>query len=426
MNTEKTKLIGPPEGSSYFSQMHALRWRGLRQDDVADRLYSEILLQSLQSPAIIITDSHAVQNTWMRDLLDNHEKYKEIRKFVSAGIILIAKRRAGNSNDGTPLVVTAENQKGKAPVVINGKEEPMPLGFASHAPILDELTKNVANTPVYDIETLDLKARMKKVFNNPEICKNYGITRKSGIAEKLDEMIETHYFDKDGFFMAAKLYNLPDDDPYFAGFSDSIKGLATSVHSCNFAMSYHLPSATSTVAFDHAGAMSLYRQQIQDIMPFEQPDDALEDDSFYHSTEALKTGLTSRIVLEIRDSDEFEFYIKAQNQLMAAFRVPNQKAAQLLDVSKKFAEAADLYMERIRKVADVSIPHSGSEMRQHYSHIKNANSDAYWVWQRPSFLGGFVNATMSMEARKEEWGLKKSKETSQSILYGINRILNLI
>lgn len=430
MIQDRPRLNTPP-GSIYFSQMHALRWRKLPPKDVLDRLYNEILLHSLQANAIVITDSHAIQNAWLRDLLSGTEKYNGIKDLFSEGVILIAKRKAGNANEGVPLPETAEKQINKAPVIIDEKEVLMPPGFATHAAELEVLIgRSKIPSPIYDMKVLDLEARMRTAFSKPEIYKNYGLDRD--VTERLDDMTET-YFLENGNFMAAKLYMLPDQSPeIFGKYGDQIKGLATSVHACNFAMSYSLAPATSTAAFDHEGAMSLYRTQMSEVELLE-PDGLDEQERAFvqEIINPLKLGITPTMVLKIREQDEFKNYVLSQQAVMDEFRntstTPSSaQLKRLHDSSQQFAQATFAYLQTIMRIADISIPPAGTEMHRHYSRIKNAAADSYWVWQKTGILGGFINAFAQSDTKREEEILHKSRETSQRILYSINRIINLL
>lgn len=426
----KTPQLNQPSGSVYFSQMHSLRWRDREESDCLDRLYTEILRFGIQNTSLIVTDSHALQNSWLRTVLANEKRYRGLKDLFTEGVILIAKRGT-KEGDAIPLTETVQTQIGSAPVVIEKTETVMTPDFTEHANNLEFLAASAGkkgyHAPVYDTKVLDLGKRMKRALSLPDVYKNYDIT--DGVAADLLDRF-SDFLNKEGLFMARKLFSLPDDPKapdFIKERAKQIKDLATSVHSCNFALSYHIAPSTSTSAFDHNGAMRLYRDQLPeyDFLPEFQEEKQLSRQP--PSQDSLPSiYLTPSIVLRIRESDYFLNYLQARDYLFKAYQ--RKDAGATVGGSKAFAEASLEYVHHILKTLDISATGLSQDFRYHLTRLKKATNEdnPLLVWAQNLLMPGHTALICAVQEQSDSMLLSKARETSTDILLSTNRILNLM
>jgi hypothetical protein len=422
--TERPTLINFKEGSIYFSQMHSLLWQGHDEHVAQKRLYREILLYGLHNTSLVISDSHALQNSWLRNLLKDTQHFPGLKDLFSEGVILIAKR--ADNGRKMSLLELFEKQKGKAPVIIHNTEDVMKEDFREHAETLEKLSDQAERryhlSPLFDTGALDLASLMKYVLMEPKIFEKYNIDAE--LAKIILDRFPTFY-DNDKKFMAQMLYAFPEQREYKERFGASqaqnIKKLATSIHSCNFVLTYHIPTSTSTAAFDTNGVMALYENYMREI-PFELFSEPSDKEKGNQRLIFPVSRLTPLNILKIRESDTFTRYAKSRNDLFTAFKEANIDSA-----NHALDQFADANLEFVHHILDTLNIHEGNipkTLQKRLTKMEKSMKKNTALWSYINQSGNIFETLMLGESKA---GVQdKLLTTSKKIMLNTNRIINIL
>lgn len=360
----------PPLGSIYFSQAHSLRW--LSSERVgAQLLYREILSYALFFEALVISDSHAVGNWEILEMLPGGRFDRQcsgIDQLFKWGALRVA-RRVGPSLQE----IAFGQMRRSTPVMVEGKLTKMTDSFLHAAERLQAICSKFEI--VYDLTNLNLGSLLEtEVLDVDSVCRAYGINSvrlRRAIAGAVRELTS------DGPLFASDLFNFRTS----AGpLSESrnialLQRLATSTHSCNFAISLGLLPSVSPNSDDHKGATALYERFTPEIGGLIV--DADEKDIIDPTLSPMKIiptkgeqDFTERGVapiLKLRASSAFKNVQKYRERLFAEYRSYDSRPssslapARLKDTHAKFAEAMVEYLTLVGNEYGIT---SGSSMPQ--------------------------------------------------------------
>jgi hypothetical protein len=422
-------LTNIPGGSVYFSQLHSLIRVDQNDEKAMDRLYKEFLIYGLQNQSLVVTDSHALQSPWLRSLLENDSRYPGMADLVSHGVIRVAKRST-SSGEAVPLDETAGTQINRVMIYQNNREMPMPESFRPHAEKLEQLTRTAEQreiqTPVYSTADLDLGSQMRWALGNAGVYSSYGLSKEIANALMRDF---PRFLNEEGLFMARALYAFPDEEKgvYLRPYAEQVKRMAASVHSCNFALTYHLSPSTSTLAPDHIGAMSLYQKQLPEFSFLPEYEDggpvSIPD---YDPIQPTDNELTPRLLLDIRGEEgEFKTYINARTALFEAFKIKDARLVR--DCTEQFLAANLAYLERILRYLDISLPRS-SALQYYMTKVRKSTGaeTPSLLWLRNNLLPGNAGHVLALRQNAGPAVVENARKASREMLLNTNRILNLI
>jgi hypothetical protein len=422
-------LTNNPAGSIYFSQLHSLIRVDQNDENAMDRLYQEFLIYGLQNESLVVTDSHALQSPWLRSLLENDSRYPGMTDLVSHGIIRIAKRSTP-TGETVPLDETAKTQIGRVIIYQDNREIPMPADYLQHAEHLERLTRDAEQrkiqVPAYSTTDLDLGSMMRMALRDASVYRSYGLSPEIANALLRDF---PRFLNEDGLFMARALYTFPDEEngAYLRPYAEKVKRMAASVHSCNFALTYHLPPSTSTLAPDHVGAMSLYQKQLPEFAFLPEYDTGKPVSIADHDPiQPAENELTPRLLLDIRgEKGAFEAYIKARTALFEAFKINDARLAR--ESTQQFLTANLDYLEHILRYLDISLPRA-SALQYYMTKIRKAAGEEApsLVWLRNNLLPGNAGHVLAMRQDAGPAVLENARKASREVLLNTKRILNLI
>ncbi len=333
-----------PLGSVYFAQMHALRWPDRTTEHCLQLLYEEILGHALFYRTLVITDSHAIQNWWLMQLLDYPNRFPGIQEFLEKGILKIVKR------EGKSLEQIAQNQLRKVPVIIEGRYAKLDSTFVKHAKRLDTLTKE--SSAEFQLTVMDLQSRVvRDVLLDPIVRTAYRIPEPvlKDLLKEIERMVRNN---DQGILNARELFDLPEKKPRtFSKLANEIRWLATSVHSLNFPLSYGIPPVISPAAYDHEGAMALVSKFMPRADLTEPPDDLFTPfrNPEYSASALTKFLLTYKDILALRETEEFAALQSSLATLLNVVRIsdsPNnqihqQREAAYWDIANYLARISE-------------------------------------------------------------------------------------
>jgi hypothetical protein len=346
----------PSIGSIYFSQAHSLRW--LVSGRVgAKLLYREILSYALFFESLIISDSHAVGNWEILEMLPGGRFSAQcpgVERLFRDGIVRIAKRK------GASLAEVAQGQiRRKTPVMISGRLRQMDDTFLKSADLLDALSEEHEFT--YSTHNLNLaKLLMSEVLDVNSVSEAYGL--KSVRLRK--EVLRTiDALTKDGPLFASDLFNFRTKTGVLSEKPNisTIQRLATSTHSCNFAVSLGLLPSLSPNSDDHRGATALLERFTPELGPMVSNEEDLSDPTVAPTKILPLKGEQdiSRFgigpILQLRDRNEFRRLQRLRHELFQRFREGSSRTnttdvqKQVLAARKKFAQALIEFLALIAK-----------------------------------------------------------------------------
>lgn len=353
---ESHRLYGTdPAGEyQYFALMHALntaQGTQYRPDEVClTDLYNEILVHALQTEHLVTTDSHSLQNHWLQLILENPQKYPQFDELFRKGVLLVAKRkvRSASADQAQPILATFEDALKDPPfVIVNRTEKPLSADQRPLAIQLEALTRSweTDHSPlVYDTAALDLKRRMVDVLNDAKLFGDNGYGLDADLASHLLEKLLKGDFDDPakGYFKAILMYQYSNElqrtFPQHPEYVHKCKTLATSVHSCNFPLTYQIFPIVSTEARDKQGARALFSSDMPDFKPPETDSQPTKS----ASASATLAPLTPQAVLTVRDSQAFHNFCAAKRMVMEkiAERNGNNFENNVNDLKNALAEYA--------------------------------------------------------------------------------------
>lgn len=346
----------PPIGSIYFSQAHSLRW--LVSGRVgAQLLYREILSYALFFESLIISDSHAVGNWEILEMLPGGRfsaQCPNLQKLFRAGVLRIARRQ------GASLTEIAQGQiRRNTPVMVSGKLKQMDETFLRSADMLDTLAEEHEFT--YSTQSLQLDNLLRsQVLDIDSVSEAYGLKSvrlRKEILHAIDELT------KDGRLFASDLFNFRKKTGALSYKSNIalVQRLATSTHSCNFAVSLGLLPSVSPNSDDHKGATTLLERFTPELGPMVSNEAELSDPTVAPTKllplrgekDIARFGVEP--ILELRQRPEFKKLQKVRHDLFQSYREARSSESatnvekHILSARKKFAHVLIEFLATIGK-----------------------------------------------------------------------------
>jgi hypothetical protein len=318
----------PSVGSVYFSQAHALRWvMSSAADPVL--LYREILSHALFFEVLIISDSHAIQNWQLMEMLPGGRfsgPCPGIDKLFRSGVIRLACRKDAS------LDATARGQiRRKVPVMVEGRLGQMTENFLHYADQLAELCSGQGFT--FDAGQIKLADRiLSDILDIDSVSSAYGIKSvrlRRTIAKTVESLADG------GRLFAADLFNYPEKYPGPLAkqpHRQLIQRLATSAHACNFIVTFGLLPVVSPNSDDHIGATAFYERFVPEIRALGEEEDVLLAGEIVPMKVVPTVGPHSitrngvERILRLRSMPEFRTLQERRSRLLRIYRESSAKA----------------------------------------------------------------------------------------------------